>query len=60
MKPVKLIGTNLAILDADFASCGRDDRIYFETRLPDLDCASVAAVSVHGFCSTKFMAPTIA
>jgi len=33
MKPVKPIGTNLAILDADFASCGRDDRIYFDTEI---------------------------
>lgn len=33
MEPVKLVGTNLAALESDFASFGKTDRIYFDTEI---------------------------
>jgi integrase len=33
MQPVKLVGTNLAALESDFAGSGKSDRIYFDTEI---------------------------
>jgi integrase len=33
LKPLKLVATNLAIIESDFASCDKDDRIYFDTEI---------------------------
>jgi integrase len=33
MKPLKLVATNMATIEADFASCDKDDRIYFDTEI---------------------------